>query len=291
MLTDVLSILAPVMITVATGFAWARHGKRFDGEFVTALVTLVGAPALVFHTLANLLVERAAFGRMVLATLALMAISALLGLVILRVLRLPVRAFLPVLIFPNTGNLGLPLSFLAFGPPGLALAVGIFAVYLVAQFTLGVAIASGTVALGNLVRMPLLWVLPPAIACIVFDVAPPEWVNATAQLLGGMTIPLMLLTLGVSLARLQIGGLRRSLLLAVLRLALGLLPALALVFAFDFDPLSRGVLLLQSSMPTAVFNYLFAVRYGTRPEEVAATVTVSTLMTFAVLPLLLAFVL
>lgn len=291
MIAEVLSILAPVVITVATGFLWARNKKHFDAEFVTALVTLVGAPALVFHTLANLSVERAAFGRMVLATLALLALSALLGLVFLRLLRLPARAFLPTLIFPNTGNLGLPLSFLAFGPPGLALAIGIFAANLVAQFTLGVAIAAGTVAWGSLLRMPLLWVLLPAIACIAFGVTPPGWVNDTAELLGGMTIPLMLLTLGVSLARLRLGGLRRSLILAALRLALGFLLAIGLAAAFGFDPLSRGVLVLQSSMPTAVFNYLFAVRYGTRPEEVAATVTVSTLMTFAVLPLLLAFVL
>ena len=40
-------------------------------------------------------------------------------------------------------------------------------------------------------------------------------------------------------------------------------------------------------MPVAVFNFLFAVRYGNQPEEVAGLVVVSTLMSFATLPLLL----
>lgn len=291
MIADVLSILAPVLIAVAIGVVWARRKARFDVDFVSSLVTLVGAPALVCHTLTNLSVEPAAFARMVGATLTTILLSGLLGFLVLALLRLPMRAFLPVLMFPNTGNLGLPLSFLAFGPPGLALVVGVFAVYLVTQLTVGIAIAAGKVTFGNLARMPLLWVLPPAIACIVLGVRPPAWINATTDLLGGLAIPMMLLTLGVSLARLRIGSLRQSAVLAIVRLVMGFALAIGVAEVFDFDALSRGVLVLQSSMPTAVFNYLFAIRYDTRPDEVAASVTTSTLLTFAALPLLLAFVL
>jgi predicted permease len=40
-----------------------------------------------------------------------------------------------------------------------------------------------------------------------------------------------------------------------------------------------------------VFNYLFAMRYKTAPEEVAGMVVISTVLSFATLPLLLWFVL
>jgi len=40
-----------------------------------------------------------------------------------------------------------------------------------------------------------------------------------------------------------------------------------------------------------VFNYLFAARYDTLPAEVAGTVMISTVLSFASLPLLLVFVL
>jgi predicted permease len=105
-----------------------------------------------------------------------------------------------------------------------------------------------------------------------------------------MTIPLMLITLGVSLAALRVAGLGRSLLLALLRLGLGFAVGLGIAYAFRLDGIARGVLILQSTMPTAVFNYLFAHRYATRPEEVAGAVTVSTLLTLAIMPLVLIYV-
>jgi malate permease and related proteins len=50
---------------------------------------------------------------------------------------------------------------------------------------------------------------------------------------------------------------------------------------------TRGVVVLESAMPVAVFNYLWAVRYDTAPEEVAGMVLGSTVLSFATLPLLL----
>ena len=44
------------------------------------------------------------------------------------------------------------------------------------------------------------------------------------------------------------------------------------------------------AMPVAVFNFLFAERYNNQPEEVAGMVVISTLLSFASLPFLLAFV-
>ncbi len=290
MIAELISIMLPVLISVGLGFVWGRRGGTFDHEMVTQLVTTIGAPALVFHTLANLTVGLDQFIAMVGATVATMIATGLAGVALLALFRLPLRPFLPVLVFPNTGNVGLPLSLLAFGDRGLALAVGIFAVYVVAQFTVGLAIASGQISLRFLVRMPLVWALAVAIGFLVLGTRPPEWLNQTADLLGGMTIPLMLITLGVSLAALRVGGLGRSLLLALLRLGLGFAVGLAIAYAFRLDGTPRGVLILQSTMPTAVFNYLFAHRYGTRPEEVAGAVTVSTVLTLAIIPLVLIYV-
>ncbi len=61
--------------------------------------------------------------------------------------------------------------------------------------------------------------------------------------------------------------------------------------AFGLAGVARGVLILESAMPVAVFAYLFAARYDTQPGEVAGTVVVSTAISFATLPALLWFVL
>ena len=60
---------------------------------------------------------------------------------------------------------------------------------------------------------------------------------------------------------------------------------------FGLQGVERGVLVLQLSMPVAVFNYLLALRYQREPGEVAGMVVMSTLLAFALLPFIVGFVL
>ncbi|MFO1129459.1 MAG: AEC family transporter [Rhodospirillales bacterium] len=290
MIVELLSIMVPVLIPMGLGFVWGLRGVRFDHEMVTDLVTNIAAPGLVFFTLANLTVSRDLLATMVAATVATALVTGIVGAGILRLCRLPLRPFVSVLVFPNTGNVGLPLSLLAFGDAGLTLAIAVFVVFVVGQFTIGIGMASGRVSLRYLARMPLIWAVIAALVFLLTGTKPPRWLNSTAELLGDMSIPLMLITLGVSLAGLSVGDLGRSLLLAVLRFGLGFLAGLAVAYAFGLDGHARGVLILQSSMPTAVFNALLAQRYGTRPEQVAGAVTVSTLLGLGVMPLVLIYI-
>lgn len=71
----------------------------------------------------------------------------------------------------------------------------------------------------------------------------------------------------------------------------GLLLGYAACVLIDLQGVARKVVLLQSAMPIAVFNYLLALRYNHRPDEVAAMVLVSTLVAFIGLPFLLAAIL
>ncbi len=291
MIGESVSIVVPVFICAAIGFAWARLGRGFDVEMVTILITNIGAPCLVFHTLANLDIAPSAFGRMIGAAAATIAACTVISLGVLAALRLPRQAYLPALVFANTGNMGLPLSYLAFGDVGLGLAIAVFTVYSVTMFTVGPALASGSASWRAAARVPILYAVPPALGFMFTDAVPPQWIDATTRLLGNITIPMMLIALGVSLSRLRVTSLRRSLGLAVLRLVMGFSVALGIASAFELGPVARGVLVVQASMPSAVFNYLFAQRYKSAPEEVAGIVVISTAIAFVLLPFLLWFVL
>jgi len=59
----------------------------------------------------------------------------------------------------------------------------------------------------------------------------------------------------------------------------------------NLDGIPRGIVILMCSMPPAVFNYLFAERYGDHADEIAGTVVLATAISFLTLPLLLAFIL
>jgi predicted permease len=288
---ELFSILSPLFVCAGIGFVWARRGGSYDQELTTTLIMNIGAPCLVFAELASLEVDGGAMAQIVASALASMGVFVLVGWIVLRLARLPSHTFLSPMVFANTGNMGLPLCLFAFGTEGLALATAFFATVSIVHYTAGVWIWSGRASLGELTRMPLSYAVALAALVLATGQAPPVWVLNTTKLLGGLTIPLMLLTLGISLSRMQIRGVPRTLALSLLRVAMGFATGVVLAGYLELKGIPRGVVIIQCSMPVAVFNYIFAQRYQRSPEEVANLVVMSTLIAFALLPFLLAWLL
>lgn len=291
MFGELVAIVAPIYVAIGLGYAWGLAGRRWDTELITELIMTVGAPCLVFSSLAGMDVERGAMAEMVLATLAAFGIFAVLGALVLKVVGLPIQSFLAPLVFPNAGNMGLPVCLFAFGQEGLALGVCFYAVAAFGQYSAGIWIWSGRISGSDLLRTPLTWSVVLATAVVAVDIPVPSWIIRTTELLGAFTIPLMQLSLGVSLASFELGAIPRSVGLALLRLVLGLAVGAGLAELFGLTGTARGVLILDCSMPVAVLNYLLAEKYQRSPGEVASLVVVSTLLSLVTLPLILAWVL
>lgn len=289
--SQLFPILAPVFLLSGAGYYWTRSGRPFDSEMVMAIVTYLATPCLIFSTLSRLSVSAAAFGELALAAVLCGVSFAILGRIVLWILKLPPHSYLPALMFPNTGNLGLPLCLFAFGEAGLALAIAAFTVNSVGQFTLGAALAAGEWSLKRLLHTPIVYALIAGLAFMLSGERSPDWLYNTTSLMGGVAIPLMVVALGVSLAQLRVNRLPRALTLSLVRLSGGFAIGLGVAWALGLDGAARGVLIIQASMPTAVFNYLFAMRFKREPADVAGMVVITTLLTYACLPLLLLFVL
>lgn len=291
MIGTVLTILAPTLICVALGFGWARLKQSYDTRLIARLITLVGAPCLIFTTLLRTTVDLAALGEVALIALIALAIFALAALAILRATRLPIPAYLPPLTFHNAGNLGLSICLLAFGETGLAIAIAYFAVTATLHYTLGTWFYSGRTSPADAFKTPLPYAIAVAVPLLLLDAPPPDWLLNTTGLLGQMTIPLMLFTLGVSLTRLELTNLPRHTVLAALRLGLGFGVGFGLAELFGLEGVARGVVILQASMPAAVFNYLLAQQFGRYSDEAASIALASTLLAIISLPLVLWYVL
>lgn len=291
MLYDIFAIIAPVFICALIGYTWVRQGHPFETPFVSRLVMNVGAPCLIFSTFMDIELDRQAFVSMASAAFITMLIFGVVGFGVLKAFGLSQRAFLPGQIFPNVGNMGLPLCLLAFGDEGLALGLTYFTVNIVFGFTVGISISSGTMSFRELMRNPMFWTVIVTVSLVFAGIESPAWLYNTTNLLGGLTIPMMLIALGVSLAQFRVTSLKRSFSLSVMRLGLGFLTANIVASLMGLEGAARGVLILECSMPVAVFAYLFAMRYDRQPQEVAATVVISTLMSFLLLPALLWYVL
>lgn len=283
----VVPVLAPVLVSVSIGWVWARAGRPYDSALISQLVMGIGAPCLVVSTLGSVSLPESDFWLVGKVYVLVLALTALAALLLIRLTRRSLRVYFPALVFPNVGNMGLPLCMLAFGQAGLALALAWFMLNSVLHFSVGQTVVSGQRAWVALVSNPIILSVFVAVAMVVGDWQLPVALQNSVELIGGLTIPLMLITLGVSLARLGVRHVGDALLFAVARLVIGLLAGWLVCEWLALDGVLRGVVLIQSSMPVAVFNYLFAERYQQGPERVAGMVVVSTLLSFLLLPWLL----
>jgi len=283
----ILAAAVPVLLTVLLGYIIAKTGRPFDSRTVTFIISMIGTPVLIFYNLTHTTISPDLLARISGATLLTVGCFLLIGMTVLKLFGLSSRVYLPSLSFPNTGNLGLPLSLYAFGQTGLNYAIAVFAIVAVSNHTIGHTITAGRGHWREVLSNPVI----PAVICGIafgyFGIVLPVSLDNTLELLSGLTIPLMLLMLGTSLARIPVTTLTRSSLLSVLRIGMGVVVSLLIAHLFGFTGAERGAFVLQCSMPVAVYNYVYAQMYDSSPEEIASLVVVSTVMSVITIPLLL----
>jgi len=287
MLVQILSIIAPVAACAVVGFVWGRMGRPYEAPFVTRMVMNVGAPFLVLSSFQKAKPDMAALSEVGLASVAVTLLTAVAAVIILRILRADFRTYFSPVVFQNTGNMGLPLCLFAFGQEGLTLAIVVFMWISTANFTVGVALVSGERNVFRVLRTPLVWATLLSIILALAGVTLPLWIRNTADILGGLTIPMMLITLGVSLSNLKVRAVGRSAIYASLRFAFGISAGWLISEWLGLEGVARGVVILQASMPPAVFNYLIAARYERNEADVAGVVVVGTAMSAVVVPIVL----
>lgn len=284
----VLEIVAPVFLLAAIGFSWVKAGLEYRVQFVTRLTMTLAAPCLIFTALMKAEIDPKTLTMLSAATVVAYVGVGLAAWVVLRLAKIDVRTYLAPLIFGNTGNLGLPLALFAFGDAGLSIAVVIFAIMAIGSFTFGVALVAGQGAFGKVLREPLVWASLLGGVFLWNDWETPRFLTNTLELIGQMLIPMMLITLGVAVARLSPANIGRAVWLSLIKVVICVAVGWGVATWFDLPDMMFAVLVLQIATPAAVTSYLLAEKYGADSQSVAGLVVVSTLISVAALPLILA---
>lgn len=283
----VLEITAPVFLLAGVGFAWVKLGFEYRIQFVTRLAMTLAVPALIFTALMKTELDKSALGSFVIAAILGHLLLALVGALLIKTGRLNRQTYLAPFIFGNTGNLGIPLALFAFGEAGLGYAVVMLSVSAVLSFTLGLSLVAGKGGAGKALREPMVWATLLGALFLWQDWQTPKFLTNALDLIGQMAIPMMLITLGVAIARLTPGKTGLAILLSLAKLCASVTIGWGLGLAFGLDEIAFGVLVLQLATPVAVTSYLLAEKFGAKAEAVAGLVVVSTLISVAALPLLL----
>ena len=291
LILTVFQIVAPVFILAAIGFTWVKIGWSYEIEFVTRLAMTLSVPALIFVALMKANISADTLSNLFLSSLIAYLFLALIFWITGKIFKLNMATYWAPLIFGNTGNLGLPLAMFAFGEVGLGYAVVVFAVMAIGSFSIGVWMVSGGGSLNKVFKEPMVWATLLGALFLIQGWQTPKWATNTLELLGQMAIPLMLITLGVALARLKINLISRAIILSILKLCVSVGVAWIIGIYFELNDIAFAVLVMQIATPVAVTSYLLAQKYGADANEVAGLVIASTALSVFALPVLLGILL
>ena len=290
MLIRIVSILFPVFAITALGYFVGRR-MRPDLSHANKLNMDVFVPALVFGALVGKDFRLGEYLPLLFATVVIIVGSGLAGWAVARAAGIATKTLVPPMMFNNCGNLGLPLAVLAFGESALAPAVVMFVVSNVLHFSYGAWLLDHHTKLTTVWRSPsiLATIAGLAVGFLGIEVWPPLLMSI--EMVGDISIPLMLFALGVRLADSRISAVGFGVFGAVLRPVVGMALAWSLLQVLDLPAREQALVLVYGALPPAVLNYMFAERYNQEPDKVASMVLIGNLAAVVFLPIALALVL
>ena len=293
MLESILRIIGIIFPVFACAGLGSYYGWRFrpDMSVVNKLNMEVFAPLLVFWALMDKPFEFRGYWGLALGGTVVILGSGLLLLPLVLLFRINLKTFLPPMMFNNSGNMGIPLVLFAFGEDMLQAAVVLFIIEMGLHFTLGLFMLDHKTHPLRLLRMPMMLAAIAGLAFSALHLALPVPLANTVKLLGQVSIPLLLFSLGVRLLDVNLRDWRLGVFGAIAGPVAGLISALLLLPWLGLDKTQTAILLIFAALPPAVLNVLVAEQYRQEPEKVASIVMLGNLGSLIIIPLTLWFAL
>lgn len=185
----------------------------------------------------------------------------------------------------NAGNMGIPSALFAFGEAGMQRATLLFVMLTFLQYSLGIYILNGRGNWIEIFRLPLIYAAVAGLSVNLAQISLPELLLQPIAMLGQATIPIMLISFGYRLHKIESLQLGRALGGALLRIFGGFAAANIATQLVGAQGVNRQVLLLYGALPAAVVNFVLAEKYRQDPALAASIVVISTLISVLAVPL------
>ncbi|WP_392560915.1 AEC family transporter [Orbus sturtevantii] len=294
------TILLPIFCIFIVGFI-AQKALRFDVANLSKMSLYVLSPFLAFKTFYThtLTIDYLYY---ILYIVALCFI--LIGIISLWCLIVKYNikercAMILCSCFMNNGNYGTPVILVFFGAVGFELAVIMMVLQQFVMSTVGIYYAAkgsdyqDTVSqkevIMKVVRMPVAY---GALLGIIFQlckVSLSPAVLTPIAMIGDSSIVVIMIILGMQLAKLTVKQLEYSKLFVALlvRMVISPIIALALVYFMPIEHMYKQILIVLAAMPSAANTTLLSVQFNTKPELVSSATFVSTIVSLVTLPIVL----
>ena len=280
----------PLVTIVSVGYFYARR-RHTDMSVANTINIDVFVPALIFSVLSAKSFDLPQFQMLAIGAAVIVLGSGLILLPVCKFLKVSPKTFLPPMMFNNSGNLGLPLAVLAFGEQALPAAVVLFLVENLLHFTVGLYILDHRTNPINVLKMPMIIATIAGLVWSTFDLYIPVGLGTAIDMLGQISIPLMLFALGVRMTSVDLTHWKIGVWGAILCPLSGLAIAFPLQSVLQLEPIQFTYLALFAALPPAVLNYMVAERYQQEPHQVASIVLLGNMFSLLVIPTTLYFIL
>ena len=286
-------VLFPVFFIVGIGFLLGKKNPNFDTSFITTYAGNFGTPALVIFALTAGGVSFEIFKEIFFYALILLSAFGIVGLIFLVLMKKDYIRELPPFFLPNTGNMGIPICLFAYGELGMGIAAAISSLVVLLHFTLNIFLAKRAFDFQTIFKSPAFYAIIVTVLFLYFEQPVPQFVMNTVMLLAYGMIVMILMSLGVALTQMKVFSFKDAVITSTGRVIIGPLIGLAVVKLFDLSGVSAGVILIQSSMPSAILCYLVASMYSPKVivDNISSTIVVSTIMSLFTIPITLFFAL
>ncbi|MDF7670099.1 AEC family transporter [Orbaceae bacterium ESL0721] len=204
--------------------------------------------------------------------------------------------------FMNNGNYGTPVIMIFFGAIGFDLAVIMMVLQQFVMSTVGIYYAAKGSGLSEstrqrdvlmrVVRMPVAYGAMLGIIFQLCHIPLSKSIMISVGMIGDSSIVVIMIILGMQLAKLQIRELDLPKLSFALCMRMVISPfiALALVYYLPISLMYKQILIVLAAMPTGANTTLMSVQFNTKPELVASATFTSTILSLITLPIVLGLV-
>ena len=301
---ELISALIKTFIIIFPGYVLKKKGiltKQYT-EGLSSIITYITYPCLVINAMQREFSMEVLNNckYVVLIFMGVVLVSMLLSRILTRFIRLPlsqVGILSFMMVFGNTGFIGLPVLNGIFGSEAVFYGALCDASYDVFMFTIGISLIQSSAAGGEKRKIGeiLKGILNPCffgvmIGLILFvcRIDLPDLIGSPIESVGAMTSPMAMLIVGSHLADMKLKELFASksvYLICFLKLMISPLIALLLVKLFiGTGSLIASVLILQAAMPVAMCSVIFSEQYRADVNFAAKGVLLSSLLCIFTIP-------
>lgn len=291
-----IRVIFPVLVMIVVGYLAARF-LPFDLKTLSRFGLYVLVPCMMFTAMARTTISVGEFGRIILfyvIVLGLLWATSVFAARLLKLDTLSASSFQISILFTNCVNVGFPILLLAYGQA--AVDRGLVYTILMQVFlqTLGVYLAAGGKAkardaLKRVVQMPGIYAMVVGLAVNALGIMVPAMIFDPLKLVGDSLVPFLLVVLGMQLASVSVrGNLRMATVATALRLGVAGLISLPIANLMGLQGVTRQAMILENSMPTAIFGVALAQEFDTAPDLITTVILISTLASMFTLTIWLA---